>query len=419
MVCNRRERSVELVARTEVRKLGGGAADYFTYHLMMNPANRRSAEPEFRMLMKDLRSGSLPEAIAKLAGLLAAPGATYTTCEVPLRSVQLWAGATYSRTRFLRWLFRAEGIVVEPCRTDWELLSGMGSGAEKGVKAAGDLKYEGAVAACRVIAEDLWAARVHYGLDDLVCFLCLSQNQEALGCEKLAQPPRSVTVAGDLGILPPCAPGTAQGSRMRLSSKTCEKSRAASGAGCAAGSAAACPARPRAPLRRWAAGVLGAMRRPPIIQELPLGTLVELLPIRDQVRLCRTSRSVRGSCLCHVRRWGSQCWTTVRRSVMDALMGDGPASAALTSSGVSPGSVFRALGSAFDVLERVCHQPLPADVPLLALGVARYSLKLVLTRDEVGRLGAHFRAGGCLHMPGVEAVECLLVMGPTNIRLLT
>ena len=103
----------------------------------------------------------------------------------------------------------------------------------------------------------------------------------------------------------------------------------------------------------------------------------------------------------------------------DALIGDGPASAALTDSGVSPGSVFLALGSAHDVLDRLCQLPLSADVPLLALGVARYSLKLVLTRDEVGRLGAHFRAGGCLHMPGVETVECLLVMGPTNICLLT
>ena len=104
---------------------------------------------------------------------------------------------------------------------------------------------------------------------------------------------------------------------------------------------------------------------------------------------------------------------------MDALMGDGPASAAITASGVTAGSVFRALGCAHDVLDRVCQLPLPSDVPLLALGVARYCLKLELTQDLLHRLGAHFRAGGCLHMPGVETVECLLVMGPTNIRLLT
>ena len=69
----------------------------------------------------------------------------------------LWASATYARTAFLRWLFRAEDVP----RTfsdgdDWLLLSGMGSGAEKGVQAAGGVDYSEAVAICNLVSQDLW-----------------------------------------------------------------------------------------------------------------------------------------------------------------------------------------------------------------------------------------------------------------------
>ena len=137
VVCNRRDRTVELLPRASVRKLGGGAADYFSCHPMMCPASRRPFQHEFRTLMEDLRSGRLPGATAELAELFAASRANYTTSEVPLRSVRLWASATYSRTRFLRWLFKAEALVAEPCEEDWDLLAGMGSGAERGWRRPG------------------------------------------------------------------------------------------------------------------------------------------------------------------------------------------------------------------------------------------------------------------------------------------
>ena len=126
VVGNRRDRTVQLLPRRRVRKLGGGKAHYFSYHPMMNPATRKRGDQEFTILMRDLRCGLLPRATDELAVLLAAPGANYTTCEVPLRRVRLWQRATYTRTRCLRWLFKAEGLVAEPCETDWDILAGIG-----------------------------------------------------------------------------------------------------------------------------------------------------------------------------------------------------------------------------------------------------------------------------------------------------
>ena len=261
--------------------------------------------------MEDLRSGRLPRATAELAVLFAASGANYTTCEVPLRQVRLWQRAAYTRTRFLRWLFKAEGLVAEPCEKDWDLLVGMGSGAEKGVAAAGGLSYAQAVAACGVVAEDLWAASgAPYGLDDLVCFLCLSQNKEALGRGELAEPAAAVTVAGDLGLRPPCATAPEQGRRRRRRCTTPDASRWAA---------------PRADF-------------PTLLARVSPHAVVEWLPLPDHVRLCLTSLSVCLKCLIAERPWAlADCWHTVRVLVEKILRKDAPTSAALTASGVSDG----------------------------------------------------------------------------------
>ena len=384
VVCHRRQGTVELLPRAKVRRHG----DYVSYHLLMNPATRRTSEIEFGILMEDLRSGRLADAIAKLAESFVASGATYSTCEVHLRSVKLCAKATYARTTFLRWLFKAVEVRVKSSVQDWALLAGKGSGAEKGLAAAGNITYEDAVAVCDLVSKDLWAASgAEYGLDDLVCFLCLSQNTEVVECEKLPQPAPPVTVASDLGSLARCA----QVPRSRLRLKTPQ---AASGAAwAAAGSGVASPAGPPARRRpRWDVG---------------LGFIMVLLPLPDQVRFSRSSRSELSKCLCHVRRWGFVCWEAVRELVVETLVGIDPA---LTASGVSAGTVCRAVGCALDLWDRLSSQPLPADVPLLGLALARFSLKLELTNDQVYDLREKFRAGGCLHKPGVERVECLLAM---------
>ena len=135
-----------------------------------------------------------------------------------------------------------------------------------------------------------------------------------------------------------------------------------------------------------------------------------LLPLPDQVRFSRSSRKELSECRCHVRRWGFQCWQAVRVLVVETLHKDVALMAALTASGVSDGSVYRAVGCGLDFCDRLSSQPLPADVPLLGLALARVSLKFELTKDQVDALGENFRAGGCLHKPGVERVECLLAM---------
>ena len=94
----------------------------------------------------------------------------------------------------------------------------------------------------------------------------------------------------------------------------------------------------------------------------------------------------------------------------ETLQKDVALRAALTASGVSVGSVWRAVGFGLDLCDGLRSQPLLADVPLLGLALARYSLKFELTTDQVDALGENFRAGGCLHKPGVERVECLLAM---------
>ena len=45
-------------------------------------------------------------------------------------------------SRFLRWLFKAEGLEIAVDPSDWGLLAGMGSGAEAGLEAAGIDNYE-------------------------------------------------------------------------------------------------------------------------------------------------------------------------------------------------------------------------------------------------------------------------------------
>ena len=58
----------------------------------------------------------------------------------------------------------------------------------------------------------------------------------------------------------------------------------------------------------------------------------------------------------------------------------------------------------------IVYHAAPQDVALLALAVVRCSLKFELTGDQLHALAEHFRAGGCLHLPDVQEVECVLVM---------
>ena len=103
VVGHRTLRTVELLTRSEARKITGSAVGRFGYHPYMNPASRRTGAQEFNRLLPDLKSGKVASACADLVDTwAAASGASYKASEQVLKNhnISLFAGATYSRTRF-------------------------------------------------------------------------------------------------------------------------------------------------------------------------------------------------------------------------------------------------------------------------------------------------------------------------------
>ena len=121
-------------------------------------------------------------------------------------------------SRFLRWLFKAEGLEIAVGPIDWGLLAGMGSGAEAGLEAAGIENYEKAVDVCKELDTRHAASGAPYGLDDLVCFLCLSQHAEVIHAQEFPRPAPPVLVSAVLGLKDP-APASG-GLAVRMSRKT-------------------------------------------------------------------------------------------------------------------------------------------------------------------------------------------------------
>ena len=107
----RQERRVDLVRRSEAKRLKG---DVFRYHPFSNPASRRTGAQEIRILLADLRSGSLWRACQALA-LAWQTDLTYRKSAEVLatHSIALWrgTGAVYGRTR---WTFFAEPSLHTP-----------------------------------------------------------------------------------------------------------------------------------------------------------------------------------------------------------------------------------------------------------------------------------------------------------------
>ena len=91
----------------------------------------------------------------------------------------LWKRADYNRIRFLRWLFKAEGMSVQMDAEEWDFVKCMGAGAEKGCEVAGVESFDDAQAACAELRKLPAASGANFDLDDLICWLCLSQHKEA------------------------------------------------------------------------------------------------------------------------------------------------------------------------------------------------------------------------------------------------
>ena len=104
----REERRVDLLLRSESKRLVGASKGGFGYHPYSNPASRCTGAHEFHILLADIRSGSLRRACEDLArtwyggasGAQSSP--TYRAAEKVLltHGIKLWSRAVYGRIRW-------------------------------------------------------------------------------------------------------------------------------------------------------------------------------------------------------------------------------------------------------------------------------------------------------------------------------
>ena len=120
----RDEQRVALLQRSEARQITCSAEGRFGYHPISNPASRRAGASEARILLRDVRSGKLERVGEALDQQWAVSGATYKHSLKILtkQGIRLWKKAVYNRIRFLRWLFKAEGMSVEIDPEEWDLI---------------------------------------------------------------------------------------------------------------------------------------------------------------------------------------------------------------------------------------------------------------------------------------------------------
>ncbi len=206
--------------------------------------------------------------------------------------------------------------------------------------------------------------------------------------------------------------------RLRLKSAVAGESRRPPAAGASAGSGAAAADVPRVLAPR--AQVRN--RTPPpwarlFCHDQILKTIMGELPVRDQVTLSHASKIQRGNCVLTARGWGCARWNEVRLLVFALLRYDKPiweGRIIATASGVALGRRFsagllsrKATGCAWDTIEILKKAgPLPAaDQAVVALALARRSLKFAFGENGLPMMADDLRPGGRLHMPGVGAVE--------------
>ena len=98
----RTEHKVELMPRTESKRLKANAADVFRYHPFMNPSSRTSAEKDIQLLLDDMRTGKLLRACEAL-DLAWRTTRTYSDSSRILQAheIKLWSSPkrSYGRTR--------------------------------------------------------------------------------------------------------------------------------------------------------------------------------------------------------------------------------------------------------------------------------------------------------------------------------
>ena len=201
------ERRVVLLPRTESCRETKGKQCH-GYHAFRNPAGRRTGDAEWKIMMKDVASGRLRRACEELAQEWSKSDVDITYA----RSVQILDAQNmsylradnsnkYAKIRFVRWLLKCEGRQATLTPNCWKLLTGMGSGAEKGLEASGIETFAEAVEACAIITHTGACDKTNkFDLDDLICFMCMSQHREVRDAETqtLPDPPPPVSVKDDL-----------------------------------------------------------------------------------------------------------------------------------------------------------------------------------------------------------------------------
>ena len=176
-------------------------------------------------MLEDLRSGSLWHACEALAELWTTdlrPTFVDSVKIFKTAHIALFKSCSYGPTSFILWLAKAEQITITANHrlgclkgsSDWDLLATMASGAAKGIGASAIVSYQDALSARDELAKAIAASGATaaassttvagasdaiYGLDDLICFLCLSQNIRAEINAQLALVAAAVRVAVELG----------------------------------------------------------------------------------------------------------------------------------------------------------------------------------------------------------------------------
>ena len=385
----RDEQRVALLQRSEAKRITCGKKGRFGYHPFSNPSSRRTGASEARILLPDVRGGQLESVSKALDQQWAASGATYKHSHEVLakHEISLWKRARYNRIRFLRWLFKAEGMSVEIGPEEWDFLKGMGAGAEKGCEVSGIESFDDAQAACAELRKLPAASGARFDLDDLICWLCLSMHGEAQAGAKLPAPAEPVTVDADLCL-------TSQGARTRLRRKVFHLPHAASGA--PQEQEARAQEAPQPPGQK-APHPPGAQRRlcGTSVLTTVLPELVRWLPVTDAGSMCQTCQGVLPVLDATRAR--------VADTVAKAVSLQGPLASALLQAGLGSAEVLAMRAQAWRWLDQ-CNQ-LGQDANSIALALLRLSAKFTLTPVH---------ADICLRFlptwPELHSMECRLVI---------
>ena len=288
---------------------------------------------------------------------------------------------------------------------DYEILAGMGSGAEKGLEAAGIDDYDGAVKACGELQSvDAASGAARYKVDDLICFLCLSQHAEAVRNPGMPAPARPVSIEEDLGLDPP-PPRGLQAPPPLVCDDPSEGAQAAFPP--ALEDSAVQPRK----ARRWRAHILlqplaQPTSRPFASFALPLASvqndMLPLLPMASALFLVQCCRSLHAGGLFIAGRLADGK-KRVADSVADILFRP-EQYVALLKAGVSSSTCLRTVACAWDWLEK-CPSVF-IDERLLPLALLRLGIKYEGRNSD--QVGAALKLLGSLdEKPALLSFECI------------